>query len=337
VSDPDHDPARRQALGSLLAAASLGAWGTAEAREFTVPADTGDPEEVLELWPEGPPGAEGVAVQPEIVDRDNPWKLRDRAIRFVRRPTLTVFRAAGRPRGAFVLLPGGSYRHVVVDKEGFETARWLALEGFTVFVLFYRLPGDGWAAGPDAPLQDSQRALRLVRARATEWGIDPHRLGVVGFSAGGHLAARTATHHALRTYEPVDAADGASARPDIAAMMYPVITLDGPATHAGSRDFLLGADPSPARLRTYSAQVDVGPDTPPSFLLHAADDTSVPLENSLLMHAALRAAGVATDLHVFAEGGHGFGLRAVSGKPVAAWRELLRDWAVRCFEMGAAR
>ena len=332
-----HDPARRQAIGSLLAAASLGAWGTAGARELTVPPDTGDPEEVLELWPQGPPGADGVSVQPEIVDRDNPWQLRDRAMRFVRQPTLTVFRAAGRARGAFVLLPGGGYRHVVVDKEGFETARWLALEGFTVFVLFYRLPGDGWAAGPDAPLQDSQRALRLVRSRAATWGLDPARIGVIGFSAGGHLAARTATRHALRTYEPGDAADGASARPDIAAMVYPVITLEGPATHAGSRHFLLGEDPSPERLQAYSAQSKVGPDTPPSFLLHAADDASVPLENSLLMHAALRAAGVTTDLHVFSEGGHGFGLRAVSGKPVASWPELLRDWAVRSFEKGESR
>jgi acetyl esterase/lipase len=332
-----HSPGRRRVLGGLVATASATAWSPARAHGPGLPPDTRDPDEVLEIWPGDPPGGEAVTVQPEVVDRDNPWKLRDRAIRYVRRPTLTVFRAAGRPRGAFLLLPGGGYRHVVVDKEGFETARWLALEGFTTFVLFYRLPGDGWAAGPDAPLQDSQRALRIIRARAANWGIDPRRIGVIGFSAGGHLAARTATCHALRTYEPVDAADGRSARPDIAAMMYPVITLEGTATHAGSRDFLVGVDPSPERLRAYSAQTSVGTDTPPSFLLHAADDASVPLDNALLMYAALRAAGVATDLHVFSEGGHGFGLRAVSGKPVAIWPELLRDWAIRSFEKGDTR
>jgi acetyl esterase/lipase len=331
-----HDPVRRRTLERLLASATAALTAPA-ALSLDLPADTGDPAEVLELWPDGPPGGDVVTVKPEIVERENPWKLRDRVIRFVRSPSLIVFRAVGRPKGAFLLLPGGGYKHVVIDKEGFETARWFASEGFTTFVLFYRLPGDGWSAGPDAPLQDAQRALSLIRSRASEWHLEPGRLGVAGFSAGGHLAARTATRHALRSYEPVDQTDQISARPDVAAMLYPVITLEGTAAHAGSRDCLLGLSPSPARVREYPAQIGVGTDTPPSFLLHAADDTAVPLENSLLMHGALRDAGVPTDLHVFTEGGHGFGLRGVADRPVAAWPALLRDWALRNFERGSAR
>jgi len=328
------DPSRRRLLGTIAAAASVATVTGARVARAQVPPDTGDPDEVLQLWPGAPPGGDRVSVTTEVVERDNEWNLRDRAILGVTRPTLTVFRAKRAPRGAILLLPGGGYRHVVVDKEGFETARWLAEREFTVFVLFYRLPGDGWTAGPDAPLQDAQRALRLIRDGAGRWSIDPHRLGVLGFSAGGHLAARVATRHGLATYEPVDAADARSARPDVAAMMYPVITLEGPAVHAGSRDFLLGPAPDRNRLRQYSAQVEVGPDTPPSFLLHASDDTSVPAENSLLMYDALRRAGVTTDLHVFSEGGHGFGLRAVAGKPVSIWPRLLHDWALRAFDAG---
>jgi acetyl esterase/lipase len=327
---------RRQALERLVASAAAGLAAPATLA-FELPPDTGDPVETLDLWPNGPPGGDAVTVRTEIVERENPWKLRDRIIRCVRTPRLTVFRAVGRPRGALLLLPGGGYTHVVIDKEGFEIARWFASQGFTTFVLFYRLPADGWSAGPDAPLQDAQRALRLIRSRASEWHLEPGRLGIVGFSAGGHLAARMAGRHSLRTYEPVDEADRTSARPDAVAMLYPVITLEGAAAHAGSRENLLGRSPPSDRSREYSGQTGVGTGTPPSFLLHAADDTAVPLDNSLLMYGALRAAGVPTELHVFAEGGHGFGLRAVANRPVAVWPALLRDWAVRCFEQESVR
>lgn len=330
MNSDDHDPARRKALEKLVASATVFVAGS-PAAALDLPADTGDPREVVDLWPGPPPGATGLSVVEEIIERDNPAKLRDRIIRHVRRPRFTVFRARGKPRGAFLVLPGGGYRHVVIDKEGFETARWLASEGFTAFVLFYRLPGDGWSAGPDAPLQDAQRALRLLRARAGDWQVDPAQIGVLGFSAGGHLAARTAAGYALRCYGPVDAADGVSARPDLAALMYPVITLEGPAAHAGSRECLLGPEQSQARLREYSAQNMVGPNTPPSFLVHAGDDVAVPLENSLVMYSALRSAGVDADLHVFQQGGHGFGLRGVGNRPLAAWPGLLRDWAMSRF------
>lgn len=344
TKEPGHDPLRRQALQQLVASAStvlaapavVAAGATPGGYTVEPHADEGDPKEVVELWPDGAPGGDAVTTMTEIIERENAAKLRDRIIRHVRSPRMTVFRAAGRPKGALLLLPGGGYQHVVIDKEGFETARWFASQGFTCFVLFYRLPGDGWAAGPNAPLQDAQRALRVIRSRAAEWRLPSARLGLAGFSAGGHLAARTAALHAMRSYEPVDAADSASARPDFAALLYPVITMEGTTAHAGSREYLLGQAPSLAQMREFSAQTSVTGAMPPAFLLHAADDPAVPLENSLLMHAALRASGIPTDLHVFAKGGHGFGLRGVGERPVSAWPTLLRDWALRCFELNGS-
>jgi acetyl esterase/lipase len=287
------------------------------------------PGEPSVLWPAGPPGGANVTVAETIVERDNEWGLRDRAVRGVRRPTLTPFRAPQPARGTLLLIPGGGYKHVVVDKEGVETAQWFAQRGFDAHVLLYRLPYDGWDAGPDAPLQDAQRAVRVLRAQARVAGRDPQRVAVLGFSAGGHLAARLATRHGIESYAALDGADRESARPALAALAYPVIDLQGTDVHAGSREHLLGASPSPQRLREYSAQHAVGPDTPPTFLLHANDDVSVPASNSLLMLAALRAADVPTELHLFAEGGHGFGLRGIAGKPVAAWPELLLAWLER--------
>jgi acetyl esterase/lipase len=205
---------RRRALQTLLAAAGTGA-ALGSGPEVAA-AWTTDPGEVFGIWTGAPPGSNDVKVVEETVERPNASGLRDRIVRGVTSPRITVFRPGGRPRGAFLLLPGGGYRHVVVDKEGFETARWLAERGFAVFVLFYRLPADGWAAGPDAPLQDAQRAMRMLRARAATWSVDPARIGVIGFSAGGHLAASLACSHARRTYTPEDAADEQSARPAIA-------------------------------------------------------------------------------------------------------------------------
>jgi acetyl esterase/lipase len=286
-----------------------------------------DPTEVLSIWPGRPPGNDFVAVHEEVIERPNAAGLRDRIVRSVSEPRITVFRPRGKPRGALLLVPGGGYRHVVVDKEGFETARWLAERDIAVFVLFYRLPSDGWAAGPDAPLQDAQRAMRVLRANASTWAIDPERLGVIGFSAGGHLAARLACCHSANLYAVVDSADQLSARPAITGLIYPVITMDAAFAHAGSREQLLGFEPSARQVLEYSADTTAAAGAPPTFILHAGDDASVPVENALRMDRALRSAGVPVDLHVFSSGGHGFGLRAIAGKPVSIWPQLFRDWA----------
>ena len=317
---------RREALagGLLLAGSTV----PVAARAMILPNKIAA-QEVLPLWPAGAPGGERVTVTEEVVERPHPQGLRDRIARGVRVPTLTAFLPSGRARAGVLVIPGGGYKHVVLDKEGYETATLLASQGFATFVLRYRLPGDGWAAGPDAPLQDAQRALRMVRSHCDRNGIGRDRTAVLGFSAGGHLAARLATRFAETTYEPRDALDATSARPAATALLYPVITLTGEGVHAGSRDLLLGPAPTTAALEQWSAQHGVTGATSPTFLVHAADDISVPLRNSQLMFDALRAAAVPVDLHVFARGGHGFGLRAIEGLPVAAWPTLLADWLSR--------
>lgn len=315
---------RRGTLGGLSLLVSVLA-GAARAREAK---PMPDPTEVLSLWPGDPPGSAGVTVAEMVTERGDVGGLRDRAVTHTRKPTLTVFRPA-RPNGAAVILiPGGGYERVVVDKEGFETARWLADRGYACFVLLYRLPGDGWGAGADAPLQDAQRAVRLARSKAAAMGFDPGRLAVMGFSAGGHVAASVTTRFDVKVYDPVDAADGLSARPDLSALIYPVISM-GEAAHAGSRRQLLGEEPTSERVLAYSPDHGVGDRVPPVFLLHAADDKTVPVANTLLMFAALRAKAIPTEMHVFEEGGHGFGLRAIAGKPVAAWPTLFETFARR--------
>lgn len=286
------------------------------------------PDEVIDLWPAGPPGGEAVTVTEALISRPHPTLL-DRIVRGVRRPTLSVFRAAQPTGAAALIVPGGGYKHVVVDKEGFETARWLASRGITAFVLLYRLPHDGWTAGPDAPLQDAQRALRLVRAQAGRLGFRADCLAVQGFSAGGHLAARLATRFDLSTYAPVDAADKLSARPDVAGLIYPVVSFRADIAHMGSRTHMLGETPAPEQVARYSAETAIPTDTPPVFLMHAADDDAVPVENAYLLHAALRAAKVPTELHIFEEGGHGFGLRGVPGKSLPPWPDLFLHWWTR--------
>jgi len=184
---------------------------------------------------------------------------------------------------------------------------------------------DGWSAGPDAPVHDAMRALRLLRARVP----GARRTGAIGFSAGGHVVARLGTEADL-AYARVDAADDLVSRPDFAVLMYPVIATTGELAHPGSAQQLIGAGvaPSDLALARYSPNLRVSADTPPTMLVHAADDASVPLGNSLIMFDALRRNGVRSELHVFDRGGHGFGMRGVAGKNVAAWPDLMRNWAL---------
>ncbi len=311
---------RRAFVGAGLAATSMPAIGAMPAA---------DPLETIELWPSGAPGGPVSALIETIDQRSHDPAVPDRAIHGITRPRMAVFRPA-RPNGAAVLItPGGGYRWVVVDKEGYEFGRWLAARGFTAFVLFYRLPGEGWASGPDTPLQDAQRAMRLIRHRARDYAIDPARVATLGFSAGGHVCADLAARFGASVYAPVDAADALPARPMCAAPLYPVISMDAAIAHPGSRKLLLGPSPSPAEEAAHSPDRQVGADAPPHFLLHAEDDTTVPVENTLRLHAALRVRKTPVEMHLFAEGGHGFGLRLAAGKPVAAWPDLWLAWARR--------
>ena len=314
---------RRFVTGSLVAGGGLAAGLPIAAGAAAALPDAG---ETLELWPGDAPGLPAMVPVERIDERSTDPAFRDRAIMGIVRPRMAVFRPE-RPNGAAVLvMPGGGYRWVVVDKEGYEIGRWLAARGFTVFVLFYRLPGDGWASGPDTPLADTQRAMRLIRQRAATYGIDPARVAAMGFSAGGHACADLAARFASPVYAPVDAADAQSARPSCAALLYPVVSMDPAIAHAGSRERLLGASPTAEAEARHSPDRALTAGAPPHFLLHAEDE-AVPLENSLRLHAALRALKVPVEMHLFARGGHGFGLRKAAGKPVAAWPELWRAWA----------
>lgn len=319
---------RRNLLVGLAAVgAGAGAQTPPPRRGAAAVRGLGEPSETVDLWPRGAPGAPGKPTVEIVDERSRDADVTDRAVHRVARPRMVVFRPAV-PNGAAVLVtPGGGYRYVVVDKEGYEIGRWLSARGVTVFVLFYRLPGDGWAAGPDVALSDAQRAMRLIRHRARDWGVMPDRVAAMGFSAGGHVCADLATRFDATTYQPVDAADRLSARPDLAALIYPVQSMTPPLAHPGSRTLLLGANPSAALERAHTPAANVTKRTPPCFLVHAEDDTVVPVGNSLEFRAALMAAGVPVETHLFTQGGHGFGLRGVMGKPAAIWPDLFLAWA----------
>lgn len=322
---------RRTALLASLAAAGLAGCARAQTPPPTTAASLHmtfpDPTETIDLWPGKAPGAPASLPVETVKERSTDPAYNDRYVFGIGRPRMAVFHPK-RPNGAAMLItPGGGYSWVVIDKEGYEMARRLSALGVTAFVLFYRLPHEGWASGPDTPLADAQRAMRLIRHRAGAYGIDPARVGAMGFSAGGHLCADLMTRFDARGYEPVDAADRLSARPDAAAPIYPVMSMALPTAHAGSRKNLIGADASPVRERAHSPHLNVTPQTPPAFLLHAEDDASVVVENTLLLREALVKAGVPVETHLFADGGHGFGLRLARGKTVEGWEELFFDWA----------
>ena len=262
----------------------------------------------IPLWTTGAPGALGGAP--------------------VDQPIITPYLPpAGRANGtAVIIFPGGGYQHLSMEKEGSDVATWLAGTGVTAFVVRYRL-------GPQyhhpTMLRDAQRAIRLVRAGAVGWGVDPHRIGVIGFSAGGHLASTTGTHFDAGAPASGDAIERASSRPDFMMLIYPVITMVGDSlTHLGSRVNLLGARPDPADVRLLSNETQVTHDTPPTFIIHSTDDTTVPVENSLLFYEALRTAAVPAEMHLFEYGGHGYGL-APADPVLSAWTMLSESWMRR--------
>jgi acetyl esterase/lipase len=256
------------------------------------------------LWPKGAPGAVGTE------ERD--------------KPSLTIYLPpADKATGtAVVVCPGGGYGALAVGHEGKDPAEWLNRHGIAAFVLRYRL---GPRYRHPAPLQDAQRALRIVRSRAKEWGVDPGRIGIWGFSAGGHLASTAATHFDEGKPDADDPIERVSSRPDFAILCYPVITLRPPFAHMGSRRNLLGDKPDEALVDSLCNETQVTSKTPPTFLFHTNADTAVPPENSILFYSALRKAKVPAELHIYQEGVHGVGL-AVGRGATAAWPEQLAGW-----------
>lgn len=313
---------RREALLASLATGFLSTSARAE-EPGTWPAF---PEEEIALWPDAPPGAPPSMPTEQVIETGNA-QHHGRMVTGISRPRMKVFRPA-KPNGAALLVtPGGGYSVIVIDVEGYQVGPWLSERGWTVFVLYYRLPGEGWENRADVPLADAQRAMRLIRSRATTYGFDPNKVGAMGFSAGGHVCGDLATRYDTKVYEPIDAADRLSARPAIAAPIYAVQSMSSPLAHGGSRDILLGPNSSPDLQRAHSPAHNVTAATPPCFLAHAEDDTVVSVENSVEMRAALKAAGVKVETHLFAAGQHGLGLPGPAGEPARHWKELFVTWA----------
>ena len=259
------------------------------------------------LWSDGAPGAKGSE------DGD--------------KPNLTIYRP---PRekatgAAVVICPGGGYGHLAMDHEGHQIAQWLNSFGVAGFILQYRHSRSGAGYGHPAPLQDAQRAVKTVRARAKEWDVDPARIGILGFSAGGHLASSAGTHFQNRYSDAKDSIDKVSCRPDFMILIYPVISFTEWCTHKGSRKNLLGTDPERELVENMSNERQVTVQTPPTFLVHGNDDKGVPPENSIFFYLALRKAKVPAEMHIYENGRHGFGLGKNFG-PVSTWPTRCQDW-----------
>jgi len=316
--------ARRPQCGMLLCRTLILSTMLGLAPVQAAPGPSGTEE--IALWPGTAPGSEAATAKQEVIERSKDPAVKDRAVFGVVRPTLEVWKPKTPNGTAVIVLPGGAYQRVVVDKEGIEMGERLTGDGMTVFVLTYRLPGGGHAQASDVALQDAQRAVRLLRKNAAAWGLKSDRIGVLGFSAGGHVAASLGTRFDRGVYKSVDDADALSARPDFLALIYPVISMEAGVTHAESRKELIGAEPREATVGEYSLERAVRPDVPPTFLLHADDDAQVPTENSIRFYRALKANKVPAELHIFRKGEHGFGLRFTKGLPVAVWPDLYVSW-----------
>jgi acetyl esterase/lipase len=268
----------------------------------------------IPLWPEGVPGAK--AIGDEKVESGG-------RISNVSNPTLTYFPpAVDRPNGTTAIIcPGGGYSMLSFEREGVQYANWLSTLGVSSFVLKYRL-GE---FGHPAPLQDVLRAIRFVRSHAGDYKINPDRIGIMGSSAGGHLAASAATLFDHADGKTGAELDNVKARPDFVILMYPVITLKDPAAHSGSRKKLLGAQPDPEKLKLMSLEDQVTAGTPPTLLIHTQEDATVPVENSILFYQALTRAKVPAEMYLFEHGPHGMGMRNGLGT-ASNWHKRAEEW-----------
>jgi acetyl esterase/lipase len=277
---------------------------------------------ILKLWPDGIPGS----IKSEIYSEKS--TLADGVIsRFekVTDPSLYVFLPpAEKATGTAVLIcPGGGYGVLAFSHEGYAIAKWLNDNGIAGIILKYRLPSDLIMTDKSVgPLQDAQEAMRTIRRNASEWKINPRKVGVIGFSAGGHLASTLSTHYAEKVYT---AKDTTSARPDFSLLIYPVITFDATFTHAGSRKNLIGENPADESIRHFSNELQITEKTPPAFLVHSADDKTVPVKNSIVYFEGLQKYNIPSELHIFQKGGHGYGLSVNNGTQ-SAWPDMCLRW-----------
>jgi len=275
----------------------------------------------IDLWKGQVPGAIPNENYQQKIDAPDNWIEKE----FVVEPTLNMYPApAEKANGtAVIICPGGGYWGLAFAHEGIAVAKWFNSLGVTAFVLKYRLPDDAIMKDKSVgPMQDGQEAIRIVRRRAKEWGIDPHKIGIMGFSAGGHLASTLSTHFNEKVYDP---SDSISARPDFSLLIYPVISMDKDITHMGSRNNLLGENPSTEQVNRFSNELQVSSKTPPAFLVHSMDDGAVPVQNSIGYALALEKHHIPCELHIYQSGGHGYGL-GKSDNTESLWPDACRKW-----------
>jgi acetyl esterase/lipase len=279
-------------------------------------------EKILKIWPEGIPGSlNNTSYTEQGVVKKNSLALYFK----VTDPTISVFlppveKANGM---AVIICPGGGYGALAFDYEGIDIARWLNDNGIAGIVLKYRLPSDQIMLNKSlGPLQDAQEAIRIVRRNADQWKISRNKIGIMGFSAGGHLASTLSTHYSDKVYE---VADTTSARPDFSLLIYPVISSNVSFTHAGSMKNLMGENPQDSVAKFFSGELNVNAKTPPAFLVHAANDNVVPVKNSIVYFESLVTYNIPSELHVFQKGAHGFGL-ALNKETESAWPDLCLRW-----------
>lgn len=276
---------------------------------------------VIELWNGKVPGAIHNDKYKQTIDTTAGWVDKHSIVN----PYLDVYPAPKEKSNgtAVVICPGGAYVGMAVKHEGSQVAKWLNSLGITAFVLKYRLPDDSIMENKSiGPMQDGQRAIRIVRNHAKEWGIDPNKIGIMGFSAGGHLASTLSVHFNEKVYQPEDLT---SARPDFSILIYPVISMDSGITHSGSRANLLGGAPSSELLKHFSNELQVNSETPPAFMVHSLDDDAVPVQNSINYALAMHKFKIPCELHIYQTGGHGYGL-GKSTNTESTWPEACRKW-----------
>nr|WP_319997317.1 alpha/beta hydrolase [uncultured Draconibacterium sp.] len=277
--------------------------------------------QVIDLWNGKVPGAIQSDEFRQNVDTTAGWVDRHSIVK----PDLYFYAApAEKSTGtAVVICPGGGYSGLAIRHEGLQVAQWFNSVGITAFVLTYRQPDDAIMENKSiGPLQDGQRAIRLVRRHAKEWGINPEKVGIMGFSAGGHVASTISTHYNEKVY---DAIDSTNARPNFSLLIYPVISMDSTITHSGSRVNLLGNSPAPEQVMHFSNEFQVNEQTPPAFVVHSLDDDVVPVQNSIKYALAMKKYHVPCELHIYESGGHGYGM-APGGSTQSMWPEACLKW-----------
>ena len=326
------DTLRRSLLLSPLSLAAFGAAGAAMAQ---TPAPDGGkpiagwpkPSSTIDLWPKGVAGQLHADMQEVVEETTTDPAIHFRRAKGVSRPRLAVFPAAKPNGSAMLVIPGGGFAWNYFDHEGYQLAERLNRAGITAFVLFYRLAQDGWDHPADVALADTQRAMRLIRHVAPSLSLDAKRVGVIGFSAGGFLTASMLTSSDRAFYAPVDEADAQDARPYLAAPIYPVQSLDPAVAYDGAAPSLFGGPATPAQIAAYSPDQNVRAGLPPCFLVHAEDDTTVPVANTTRLRDAMHAKGNVVETHLFAKGGHGFGMKPDTWSPYHVWPELFVAFA----------